>query len=196
MVILDENHIEKTDTVIHTTTYTYSLLLHDAHTRSSLAGIKHTGISSLKLTYIVACHGRNSAHTLHHVEHETLSLQQRTHTTGNIHCNVALLHLCAILNEHLNLKRLVKTREDALCHLNTGKHTILLDKEHILSHSLGWNSRECSMVTVTDILGKCKIDKLIDKFVFYVHNNIYFLRRYTIPVISAKAKAFFVYLRG
>ena len=30
------------------------------------------------------------------------------------------------------------------------------------------------MVTVTDILGKCKIDKLIDKFVFYVHNNMYF----------------------
>ena len=164
---------ESVNTVVYTATDAHSLFLHDAHTRSSLAGIEHASVCTFELTYILACHCSDTAHALHDVEHETFSLQQRPYATCYIHGNVALLYLGTILNEYLNLQILVETCKDTLCHLNAGKHAIFLDEKHILSHCIGRDSRKGCMVAITNILGKGQIDKFVDKFVFYVHNKKY-----------------------
>ena len=154
MVILDKNHIEQAYSVVHTTTDAYSLFLHDTHTRSGFASVENTSVCTLELTHIFTCHCSDTAHALHHIEHKTLSLQQRPYTTRHIHGNITLFNLSTILNKHFNLQILVETGKDTLCHLNAGKYTILLDKEHILSHSISRNCRKGCMVAVTNILSK------------------------------------------
>src|SRR3712207_9550880 len=70
MIILQKNHIEKTDTMIHTTTNLHSLLLQHSEPRRCLAGIQHMCICAVKKFHVFAGHSRNSTHTLHNIQHE------------------------------------------------------------------------------------------------------------------------------
>ena len=49
------------------------------HTGSCLAGVKHTGICTFQHLCIFTGHCCNTAHTLHHVQHQAFGLKQRLH---------------------------------------------------------------------------------------------------------------------
>ena len=78
VIILEQNHIKQTDTVIAATTNLYGLLLEHTHTRCGFTGIKHTGVGTLQTLNILISHGGNTTHALHDVQHQTLGLKQRT----------------------------------------------------------------------------------------------------------------------
>ena len=74
MVVFEQNHIEKSDTVIYTSPYTHCLFFEYAHTRRCLAGIKHPGMQTLETRHVFMGNGSDTAHTLHDIEHRTLGL--------------------------------------------------------------------------------------------------------------------------
>ncbi len=99
MIILEENHIEETDTMVHTTTYLHSLLLQHTETWSSLTGVEDVSLGTFKALYILSGHGSDTAHTLHDVEHQALCLEQRTGLALYDHSDVALLHVSTVLQQ-------------------------------------------------------------------------------------------------
>ena len=76
MIILQQDHIKQTDTMVTATTDLHSLLFEHTHTGGGLAGIKHTGMGTLQTLYISVGHGGNATHALHDIQHQTLRLQQ------------------------------------------------------------------------------------------------------------------------
>ncbi len=98
MVVFQENHVEEADAMIATATNLHGILLHDAHARSGLAGVKHLGVQALKLLLVTSSDSGNSAHALHDVEHQALSLQQRLHLTFHDESDVAWFHMGTILD--------------------------------------------------------------------------------------------------
>lgn len=74
MVVFEQNHIEKADTVIYTSSYTHRLFFEYAHTRRGLAGIEHPGMQTIETCHVFMGNGSDTAHTLHDIEHGTLGL--------------------------------------------------------------------------------------------------------------------------
>ena len=161
MVIFQENHIKKTNAMVHTTTNLYSLLLQHAKTWSCLTGIKDMSLCTLKTLYILSSHGSNATHTLHDIEHQTLCLEQRTGLTLYNHCNVTLLNMGSILKQHFYLHGRIETGKYLLCHFNTCQHTIFLDKQVALTHGVFWDTTQGCVVAITDILSKCQVYQLV-----------------------------------
>ena len=91
MVILQQNHVKQSDTVVTAAANLHGLLLQHAHARRRLAGVKHAGLRTLQALHIFVRHGGNTTHALHDVQHQTLRLQQRAHAAGDNHGYVALL---------------------------------------------------------------------------------------------------------
>ena len=161
MVVFQQNHIKKTDAMVHAPTQLYSLLLQHTHTRCSLAGVENMTAGAGDAFHIFMCHGSDTAHALHDVEHQTLSLQERTRLTRNDHGNVALLHRLPIANEHLHLQSRIETVKHFLCYLDTGKYTVFLDKQMAFAHGIRWNTAQSGMVSITDILSKSQVDEFV-----------------------------------
>ena len=161
--------------MVNATANLHSLFLHDAHARSSLACVEHASVCTLKLLHIFACHCGNAAHALHHVEHQTLSLQQRAHLTRNAHCNVAFLNLCTILDEHLNSKLFIEMCKDAFGHFHACKHAIFFNDKNILTHRILGDRGESRVVTIANILGKRELYKFLNQFFFYVHSSLFII---------------------
>ena len=76
MIVLEQNHIEESDTVIATTTNLHGLLFEHTHTGCGFAGIEHTGVGTLQTLHILIGHGSNATHALHDIQHQALGLQQ------------------------------------------------------------------------------------------------------------------------
>ncbi len=81
MVILQQNHVEESDTMVTTTTYLHGLLLEHTHTWSRLTGVQHTGLRALQALHVLISHRGNTTHALHDVQHQALSLKQRADLT-------------------------------------------------------------------------------------------------------------------
>ena len=75
MVVLQQNHVKQTYTVIHASAESYSFLLQITQSRSGLACIQHMAAGIGNQALIAMCRGCNTGHTLHHVEHRTFYLQ-------------------------------------------------------------------------------------------------------------------------
>ena len=67
MVILEQNHIEETYTMILATANLYSHLVQHAHTGSGLAGVEDLGVQTLEAIDIDSRLGCHAAHSLHNV---------------------------------------------------------------------------------------------------------------------------------
>ena len=158
MVILQENHIEQADTVVHAATDANSLLLDHTHTRSSLAGVEHMGLRAFQLLHILTGGGSDAAHALHDVEHQTLGLQQRLYLTLHYEGDVALLYLCAILDEDRHLQLGIEGLEDTACHLYTGQYAIFLDDQLALTHLRGGNATERGVIAIANVLGESQLN--------------------------------------
>ena len=76
MVVLEQDHVEETDTVVAAPANLDSLLLEHTHARSGLTRIQHTRPGTFQSLYILVCHGGNATHALHDVQHETFRLEQ------------------------------------------------------------------------------------------------------------------------
>ena len=76
MIIFQQDHIEQADTMVDSATDFDSHLFEDTHPRCCLAGIQHTGVSAFQLFGIFAGHGCDTAHALHHVQHQAFGLEQ------------------------------------------------------------------------------------------------------------------------
>ena len=76
VVILQQDHIEKSDTVVTSSTDLHGLLLQHTHARGGLTGIKHTGLRAFQVLHVLVGHRGDTTHTLHDVQHQTLRLEQ------------------------------------------------------------------------------------------------------------------------
>ena len=161
VIVLEENHIEETDTMVHTTTNLHCLLLQHTETWSSLTGVEDVSLGTFKALYIHSGHGSNTAHTLHDVEHETLSLKQRTGLALYDHSDVALLHVGTILQQNLYLHGRIEACEHLLSHFYTSQNAIFLDEQMALTHGVLWNATQGCVVAITDILSKCQVYQLV-----------------------------------
>ena len=77
VVVLQQNHVEQSDTMVRAATNLHSLFLEHAHTWRRLSGVEHAclgaGIDQGLLVFV--SHSGNARHALQDVEHEALCLQ-------------------------------------------------------------------------------------------------------------------------
>ena len=78
---------------------------------------------------IAVGHRCYSAHALHDIEHQALSLQQTLALAFHHKRHITPLHVFAVPNEYFHLKCRVKTLEYFARHLYSGNYTFLLDKK-------------------------------------------------------------------
>ena len=170
MVVFQENHVEEADAVIASAANLHSILLHDAHSRSGLAGVEHLGVEALKFLLVTCRYSGNAAHALHDVEHQAFSLQQRLYLALNHKGDIARSHVGTVLDVGCHFKLWIKLLKDFLCHLNTSKYAFLFDYQARAPHFVGWDAAQCGSITVANILGKRQIYQLINQFISCFHN--------------------------
>ena len=169
MIVLQQDHVEQTNTMVHTATDLHGFLLQHTHARSGLAGVEDAGLGTLQTGHILAGHGGDTAHALHDVQHQTLCLQQTLDLSGNNHGHIARFHMRTVLNEHLNLQGRVKTVKNLLGDFNTGQNTFFLDEQLGFTHRVFRNTTQSGVVAVTNIFSKSQIDQTIIQFVYSKH---------------------------
>ena len=76
MVVLDQNHIEKTDPVILSTTDFDGFFFEQTHAGSGFASVENLGLQSFEFFLIAGCSCCDTAHALHDVKHHALGLEQ------------------------------------------------------------------------------------------------------------------------
>lgn len=74
VVVLEENHVEESYTVVHPASNLHGLLLEDSHSRSRLSGVEDMASRSGYALYVAVCHRSYSAHTLHDIQHQPFRL--------------------------------------------------------------------------------------------------------------------------
>ena len=166
MVVLQENHVEETDAMVHAAANLHSLLFEHTHARSGLASVEDVGLGTFEALHILGSHGGDAAHALHDVEHEALSLEQRASLALHDHGDVALLHVGTVLDEHLHLHGRVEAGEHLLRNLYTCQHAIFLDEQVALTHGVLWDTTQGCVVAITDILSKCQVYQLIFQLIY------------------------------
>ena len=134
VVVLEKNHVEKSDTMVHAAANLHSLLLEHAHTRSGLTSVEDVSVGALETLHVLVGHSGDATHALHDVEHKALCLKERAHLTANHHGDVALTNVCSVADEHFHLHLRVEACEYTLCHFHSGKDAVLLDEEMRLAH--------------------------------------------------------------
>ena len=163
MIILKQNHIKETNTVIHSTANLNSLLLKHTHTRGCLTRIQNARLGTCinKSLLVLMRHGGDTTHSLQYVKHKALCLQKTLHLTLHAHNDIPRLDMSAILDIHLDLHCGVKSMEHLLGNLYASKNTLLFDKEFTLAHLCIRDTTKGGMVTITYILSKREVNKSV-----------------------------------
>ena len=162
VVVLQQYHIEESDAVVTAAANLHGLLLEHTHARRSLAGIEHTGTSPLQPFHIAGGHRSNATHALHDVQHQALSLQQRTYLTGDNHSDVAFLNLASVTHQHLDLHLSIETVEHFLGYFHASQNTVFLNQQMTLAHRILGDTAQGSMVAITNVLGKRQVNKSVN----------------------------------
>ena len=162
VVVLQQNHVEETDTMVAAAANLHGLLLEHAHARSGLAGVEHAGARSLQSLHVLIGHGGNAAHALHDVQHQALSLKQRAHLARDNHGDIALLHPTSVAHQHLHLHRWIEAAEHLLGYLHTSQYAVFLNEKMALTHCIFRNAAEGGVVAVANVLGKRQVDEPVD----------------------------------
>ena len=173
MVVLKQNHVKQTDTMVHAATNLYSLLLEHTQSWSSLTSVENMSLCTLEALYILGCHCSDTAHALHDVKHQTLGLKQRAHLAGNHHGDVALLDVGTIAYENFNLHSRVESCKYTLCHFYSGKDAVFLYQQVRLAHSCVGDTAKGCVVAIAYILGKSEVNKAVFQFVYTKHNIMF-----------------------
>ena len=69
MVVLQQNHIEKTNTMVHATAKFHGLLFEHTHTRCGLARVENMTTGAGDTLHIFMCHRGDATHALHDIKH-------------------------------------------------------------------------------------------------------------------------------
>ena len=173
MVVLQQNHVEEADAMVHAAADLDGLLLQDAEARRRLARVEDVGSRALQALHVAARHRGDAAHALHDVEHQTLRLQQRAHLARDDEGHVARLDMGAVMDEDLHLERRVEAVEHLAGNLHAREHALLLDEELALAHRLLGDAAKGGVVAVANILGKGQIDQSLFQF-FYTQHILFF----------------------
>ena len=130
MVVLEENHVEESDAVVHAATNLHSLLLQHTHTWGSLTGIKHTGLGTCinECLLILMRHRGDTRHTLQDIEHQTFCLQKALLLALHAHHDIARHHMGTILHINLHLEFRIETAKHFFGDLNSCEDTLFLDQ--------------------------------------------------------------------
>ena len=169
VIILQQNHIKESDTMVTTTTNLHGLLLQHTHTRRCLTGIQHTCLRTLQALHVLIRHRGDTTHTLHNVQHQSLRLQQRAHLTCHDHGDITFLHTRTIAHQHLHLHRGVKAAEHLFGNLHTCQNTVFLNQQMRFSHRVLRNTAQRGMVAIADILCKRQINQSVNEFIYTQH---------------------------
>ena len=89
MVVLEQNHVEKSHPVVASTTQVYGHLVQNAHAGCGFSGVDHFGLQALELLDVDGSLGGDTTHALHDVEQNPFGLQQRDQAPLDIKGNVA-----------------------------------------------------------------------------------------------------------
>ena len=165
VVVLEQYHVEQTYAMVGATAYLHGLLLKHTQSGSGLAGVEHACAGALKPLHITVGHGCNAAHSLHDIEHQALSLQQRAHLSRDNHSYVAGLHLASVAHEHLYLHRGIEAGKHFLGYFDTCQDAFFLYEKMRTALSILGNTTQCGMVAVADVLCKGQVDKLFFELV-------------------------------
>ena len=152
--------------MVHTPTDLHSLLLDHAQTRRGLTGIQHPCLRTLQCLHILASLGSDTTHALHHVQHQTLGLQQRLNLALDHKGDVALLHFGSILDECGHLQFRIECMENAFCHGHTCQHAIFLHDQLALAHLRSGDATERCMVAVANVFREGQPNQLSNQLLF------------------------------
>ena len=163
VVVLEENHVEESDAVVHAAAYAHGLLLQHAHAGSGLAGVEDTGAcAGIDEGLLIAVgHGGYAGHALQYVEHQALGLQQALLAALDRHDDVAGTHVCPVLDVNLDLQFGVEAAEHLLGYLHTGEDAFFLYQQLALAHGICRDAAQGSMVSVAYVLGKGEVNEAV-----------------------------------
>ena len=168
VVVLQQNHVEESDAVVHATTNLHGFLFEHTHARSGLASVEHTSLGACidECLLILVGHGGNTTHALEDVEHEAFCLKETLLFTLDGHNDVARLHMGTILNIHFHLHRGVEAAEHLFGYLHTGKDALFFDEEFAFAVGIGRDATERGVVAIANVFGKSEVYEFIVEF-FY-----------------------------
>ena len=162
MVVLEQDHIEKSDTMVHSATYLHSFLFEHTHTWGSLAGIEHASLQAFQLSHILGSDSGNTTHALHDIQHSTLGLEQRLYTAFYHKGDISRLHMCTIVDKYGWLQ----LRVEFLKHLHGDIHacedSFFFHNKLRFAHFIGRNAAKGGAIAVAYILSKCQVEQFID----------------------------------
>ena len=121
------------------------------------------------------CHGGDTAHTLHNVEHQTLGLQQRLYPAFHDHGYVTRLHFRTVVDEYFHFHLRVETAEHFFGYFNAGKDAGFFNQKFGFAHCRGRDARKGGVVTIAYILGKGQVYQPVNQFFFLIHLFYLFL---------------------
>ena len=137
MIIFQKDHIKKSDTVIHTTADLDCHLFQNAHSRRSLTGVEHMSMSTHQFLSILTGHCSDTAHTLHHIQHQTFRLQQRLHFAFYHHHYITRFHFRTVIDKNFYFHCRVKAIENFFRYFNSGQYTGFFNQQFGFPHCSG-----------------------------------------------------------
>lgn len=169
VVILEENHVEETDTVIAAAADLDCHLVEKAHARGRLASVDNLGMETLELGDVTRGGCGDAAHVLHDVEDEPLGEEERLGASLDTESDIALLDAVAVMENLVELEIGIYVRKNLTSNVYAREDTVLLDDELGTSDSVSWDARERGVVTITDILADATVDEVVEVSVEICH---------------------------
>ena len=143
--------------MVYATANLHRLFFEHTHARCRFTRVQHTGLRSLQLFHVFTRHGSNTAHPLHHVQHQAFRLQQRLHSAFHYHSDITRFYFRAIFYHNGYLHFGVETVKNFFRNFHSGKHSLLFDKQFRFAHGIRRNTRQGGMVAIPYILGKSEV---------------------------------------
>lgn len=169
VVILEENHVEETDTVVAASADLDSHLVEKAHARGRLACVDNLGVETLELGDVTRGGCGDAAHVLHDVEDEPLGEEERLGASLDTESDIALLDAVAVMENLVELEIWIYVRKNLTRNVYAREDTVLLDDKLGTSDSVGWDAGERGVVTIADILADATVDEVVEVSVEICH---------------------------
>ncbi len=163
VVVLEQDHVEEADTMVHTASDAYGFLFQHTHSGGRLAGIQDVclgaGVDEGLLVFVR--HGGYTAHALQDVQHQTFGLQKALNLSFNTHHDIAWFNVCSVFYENLYLHGGIETVEHLLGYLYPSKDAFLLYQQLTLAHLRFGDTAQGGMVAIAYVLGKGQVDQCV-----------------------------------
>ena len=131
---------------------TDGLFFQQTEIRGGLPGIQDPGLILLQTVDILTSEGSDPAHTLHTVEDQSFTLQDRMHAGLCFEGLFPVMHWVSILLEWPENGGWLFYFEDLFGYLHSGENARLLYFQDSLTPGFGRNTGQSSMIAVPDIL--------------------------------------------